>query len=438
MAQTVQLKRSATEGAQPNTSDLSLGELAINTYDGKVFIKKSVGGTESVVEVGKTSNQFTTYQHTIFSNAGGTLSNGQTSFSGSDDNGDSLSYTAGNIIVALNGVVLDPHDFTASNGTAVVLAAAVKTSDVLEVISLGKASGSALTSVVVYEYEATANQTGFSGADHNSATLSYDLGEELVFVNGILFDPRVGKDYTRTNTTTITMNSGLQAEDVVVIYVYGGGNPFKRYQFDLTSGSTTQVTGTDANGVTLSFHPDYTEVYANGVLMQKGQWTGGDGKTITFTDAFVDPNYVIDIIDYKIDAPKVRLFRDSSPFLGGNLNVGTYSITSSSGQDIKFQPSSGQAVQIDDAHLQLDILASDPSTEADKVAIYAKDVSASAEMFVRDEAGNVTQISPHNSNGEWIYYSENTITGKRFKVNMEKMIRKLQQITGETFIEIDE
>ena len=234
------------------------------------------------------------------------------------------------------------------------------------------------------------------------------------------------------------MNSGLQEDDVVVIYVYGGGNPFKRYQFDLTSGSTTQVTGTDANGVTLSFHPDYTEVYANGVLMQKGQWTGGDGKTITFTDAFTDPNYVIDIIDYKIDAPKVRLFKDESPFLGGNLNVGTYSITSSSGQDIKFQPSSGQAVQIDDAHLQLDILASDPSTEADKVAIYAKDVSASAEMFVRDEAGNVTQISPHNSNGEWIYYSENTITGKRFKVNMEKMIRKLQEITGETFIEIDE
>ena len=36
------------------------------------------------------------------------------------------------------------------------------------------------------------------------------------------------------------------------------------------------------------------------------------------------------------------------------------------------------------------------------------------------------------------YYSENSITGKRFKVNMEKMIRKLEEITGEDFIEIDE
>ena len=39
MTQTVQLKRSATAGAIPSTSDLSLGELAINTYDGKAYIK---------------------------------------------------------------------------------------------------------------------------------------------------------------------------------------------------------------------------------------------------------------------------------------------------------------------------------------------------------------------------------------------------------------
>ena len=52
MTQTVQLKRSATAGAIPSTSDLALGELALNTYDGKAYIKKNVGGTESIVEVG--------------------------------------------------------------------------------------------------------------------------------------------------------------------------------------------------------------------------------------------------------------------------------------------------------------------------------------------------------------------------------------------------
>ena len=56
MAQTIKLKRSATAGNTPTTSQLSLGEIAINTTDGKLFIKRSVGGTESIVEVGSTGS----------------------------------------------------------------------------------------------------------------------------------------------------------------------------------------------------------------------------------------------------------------------------------------------------------------------------------------------------------------------------------------------
>jgi len=77
----------------------------------------------------------------------------------------------------------------------------------------------------------------------------------------------------------------------------------------------------------------------------------------------------------------------------------------------------------------------DPSGVADSAHIYAKDVTSSSEVFVRDEAGNVTQISPHNEAGEWQYWSENIKTGKKVRVNMERMIRKLEEITGETFIE---
>jgi hypothetical protein len=52
VAATVLHKRSATSGAQPSTSDLSLGEIGVNTYDGKLFVKKSVSGTESIIEIG--------------------------------------------------------------------------------------------------------------------------------------------------------------------------------------------------------------------------------------------------------------------------------------------------------------------------------------------------------------------------------------------------
>lgn len=88
-----------------------------------------------------------------------------------------------------------------------------------------------------------------------------------------------------------------------------------------------------------------------------------------------------------------------------------------------------------DGPIYLKTQSADPDNLADHGQIFAKDVASSAEVHVRDEAGNVTQISPHNSEGEWIYYSENVYTGKRVKVNMEKMILKLQEITGETFFE---
>jgi hypothetical protein len=50
MANTVVLKRSAVSGRNPTTSDLALGELALNTYDGNLFFKKD-SGTASIVSV---------------------------------------------------------------------------------------------------------------------------------------------------------------------------------------------------------------------------------------------------------------------------------------------------------------------------------------------------------------------------------------------------
>ena len=51
MANTVKLKRSAVASAVPTTAQLELGEVAINTYDGKLFIKKD-NGTASIIEIG--------------------------------------------------------------------------------------------------------------------------------------------------------------------------------------------------------------------------------------------------------------------------------------------------------------------------------------------------------------------------------------------------
>jgi hypothetical protein len=51
MANTIILKRSATPGKVPTTAQLALGEIAINTYDGLIYIKKN-DGTESIAQIG--------------------------------------------------------------------------------------------------------------------------------------------------------------------------------------------------------------------------------------------------------------------------------------------------------------------------------------------------------------------------------------------------
>ena len=56
MANTVVLKRSAVQGKTPTTSDLALGELALNTYDGNLFFKRNVSSTETVVRVATNTN----------------------------------------------------------------------------------------------------------------------------------------------------------------------------------------------------------------------------------------------------------------------------------------------------------------------------------------------------------------------------------------------
>ena len=85
-------------------------------------------------------------------------------------------------------------------------------------------------------------------------------------------------------------------------------------------------------------------------------------------------------------------------------------------------------------HVELKSLASDPSGGTDLAQIYAKDDSSSAEVFVQDEAGNVTKISPHNEKGEWEYFSRNTKTGKTVRVNMEEMIKDIEKLTGKKYI----
>ena len=58
MAQVIKLKRSSTTGAVPSTGNLELGELAMNTADGKVYFEKN-DGSATVQTILTTDSQTT-------------------------------------------------------------------------------------------------------------------------------------------------------------------------------------------------------------------------------------------------------------------------------------------------------------------------------------------------------------------------------------------
>ncbi len=55
MAQTLKLRRSAIPNARPTISQIEFGEVAMNTYDGKMFMRRSSSFGDEVVEVGAAS-----------------------------------------------------------------------------------------------------------------------------------------------------------------------------------------------------------------------------------------------------------------------------------------------------------------------------------------------------------------------------------------------
>lgn len=60
MASIIRMKRSSVASKVPTTAQLDLGELAINTRDGKLFLKRS-DGSEEIVEVGARWGAFTAH-----------------------------------------------------------------------------------------------------------------------------------------------------------------------------------------------------------------------------------------------------------------------------------------------------------------------------------------------------------------------------------------
>ena len=108
------------------TSSLNSGDLYFDTSSDTLKVYGGSGWQNAGSSVNGTSARF---KYVATSN--------QTTFTGNDADGNSLAYDSGFIDVYLNGVHLDPTDYTASSGSSVVLASGAATGDILYIVGFG-------------------------------------------------------------------------------------------------------------------------------------------------------------------------------------------------------------------------------------------------------------------------------------------------------------
>ena len=118
---------SSAPTADPDGSALDVGDLYFDTTQDELKVYKSSGWAAAGSTVNGTTNRFKY-----------TATNGQTTFTGADDNSNTLAYDAGFIDVYLNGVrLVNGTDCTVTSGTSIVLASGAAASDVLEAVAFG-------------------------------------------------------------------------------------------------------------------------------------------------------------------------------------------------------------------------------------------------------------------------------------------------------------
>ncbi len=100
----------------------------------------------------------------------------------------------------------------------------------------GSAWGSISSAAEIYRYRYTASggETSVSGVDANGATLSYLVGKEQVYLNGVLLART--SDYTASNGTSISSLAALTAGDILEIITFTSfevANAVTQTNFDL-------------------------------------------------------------------------------------------------------------------------------------------------------------------------------------------------------------
>jgi len=239
MATKIIHKKSSTAGSIPAANTLEPGEIAVNLTDKKIYSKQTDG---TVIELSPSGNS------ALIDNVEFTATANQTTFT--------TAYDVGGIQVFLNGVRLQDSDFTATNGSTIVLASGAAANDVLSIQKFELGSIHVTAAVLTdAEFTATANQTTF--------TTNYTAGTIQVFLNGIKLQDA---DYTATNGTTVVLAVGADAGDLLEVQKFTHSGV---YVVDIVEDTSPQLGGDLAsNGNDILFADNDKALFGAGSDLQ--------------------------------------------------------------------------------------------------------------------------------------------------------------------------
>lgn len=277
MAAVIQLKRSSSSGAAPATSDLALGELAVNTYDGRVYLEKN-DGSASIVEVGSNPATFSVNSAYSFPTSDGaanqvlvtdgsgglsfadqsgtgdgvttftyTITSSTTSITGNDDGGNSLSYTAGEESVYLNGVKLvgGGVDYTTTNSSTITLSSAALNGDTVEVVAIesldlvqGYFTTTNLTATTADQVVSSVSKTAYNAVKYvisaSHASAGYHATEVLVTHDGSTV---YMSEYATvfSNSSLMTLDADISSDNLRLLVTPANTNTsFRTFQIRLS------------------------------------------------------------------------------------------------------------------------------------------------------------------------------------------------------------
>ena len=192
-----------------------------------------------------------------------TATQGQTAFTGADDDGKVLAFTVGQIEVYVNGILMDDSDFTTTGTGTVTLASAANLNDVVNVVSFE-------TNIPDSNYVPASGGTFTGAVTHSGAiTLSGNVSGATTFTDQVTFGTSTNllsnAEFT-TNTTGWTATGSTLAivSNELQLTPGSGVNGFANQQVDnlvvgrsyiasvtvtVDAGSLTRLyIGTSANG----------------------------------------------------------------------------------------------------------------------------------------------------------------------------------------------